>query len=111
MTVGNLIYLTRALDRPDYLPYAEGTILAALPFFRQVPTAMPRMGMALVDYLQTGARAPAAPGGPPDQGGGVLDRSVTPRPSAADQPAERRDWSPTAPNDRTTPDPQPAPGP
>ncbi|OHB77642.1 MAG: hypothetical protein A2W31_14900 [Planctomycetes bacterium RBG_16_64_10] len=55
VSVGNLIYLTRALDRPDYLPYAERTVLAALPFFRQVPTAMPRMGMALADYLETRA--------------------------------------------------------
>jgi uncharacterized protein YyaL (SSP411 family) len=112
VTVGNLLYLTRALNRPDYLPYAEGTILAALPFFRQVPTAMPRMGMALVDYLQTrAARAPAAPGGPPDQGGGGRNRSAAPRPGAEDQPFERRDWSPTVPDGRATADPQSAPGP
>ncbi|MFV2066073.1 MAG: thioredoxin domain-containing protein [Pirellulales bacterium] len=58
VTAANLLYLRSALDRPDYLDYAEKTLRAARPFLTRVPAAMPCMAMALDNYLR-GAPEPS----------------------------------------------------
>jgi uncharacterized protein YyaL (SSP411 family) len=52
VSVDNLIYLTHLFGPSDYLPYAERTIQAADPLLQQMPTSMPRMGMAVANYLR-----------------------------------------------------------
>ena len=62
VSVGNLIYLTHLFGPAYYLPYAEQTIQAADPLLQQRPASMPRMGMAIADYLRLREETETLPG-------------------------------------------------
>jgi uncharacterized protein YyaL (SSP411 family) len=47
VTAGNLVYLGRQLNKPDYLDRAEKTITAFAPLWEQAPAALPRMALAV----------------------------------------------------------------
>ena len=52
VSVDNLLYLTHLFGPSYYLPYAERTLQAADPLLQQMPISMPRMGMAVANYLR-----------------------------------------------------------
>jgi hypothetical protein len=45
MAAGNLLYLARALDRPEYLEKVDGVLRAAAGVMSEFPTAAPRMAL------------------------------------------------------------------
>ncbi|MGE3408812.1 MAG: thioredoxin domain-containing protein [Pirellulales bacterium] len=47
VTAGNLVYLAKALDKPDYLDRARQTVTAFTPLWEQAPAALPRMAVAV----------------------------------------------------------------
>ena len=51
VAVGNLVYLARELERPEYLDRAEQTLRACAPLLEHSPAAMPRMAVSLAAFL------------------------------------------------------------
>jgi uncharacterized protein YyaL (SSP411 family) len=51
-SVSNLLYLAEKLDKPAYVPVAEGTIRAAMPLIQRAPIAAPRMGASIAAWLE-----------------------------------------------------------
>jgi uncharacterized protein YyaL (SSP411 family) len=51
VSVGNLVYLAGALDRPEYLRHAERTLRAFAPLMERMPQGMPRMAVSLAAFL------------------------------------------------------------
>ena len=48
----NLVYLSRALKRPEYLEKAQRTIQSAAVLIENSPAASPRLGLAAVRFLE-----------------------------------------------------------
>jgi len=57
VSAANLIYLSRELDRPEYMERAERTISTFAPLLREVPGGMTQMAVSLAAYLDAGAPA------------------------------------------------------
>ena len=55
VAASNLVYLSKALNKPDYLTRAEKTITSFSSFLSQAPVAMPRMAVALGALLDAKA--------------------------------------------------------
>jgi len=56
VTVGNLVYLAAALEKPEYLDRAEKTLAAFATQFEQTPSGMPRMALSLAKFLDARAK-------------------------------------------------------
>ena len=52
VAAGNLVYLAKALDRPDYLDRAEKTIQSVAPLLERSPTSLPHMARSLRAWLK-----------------------------------------------------------
>jgi uncharacterized protein YyaL (SSP411 family) len=52
VSAGNLIYLARALDKPDYLARARETVRAFSPWLSDLPTGVPRLASSLAALLE-----------------------------------------------------------
>ena len=52
VSAGNLVYLAKALNKPEYLDRAEQTINTFASFLNQSPSAMPRMAQSLAAWLE-----------------------------------------------------------
>jgi uncharacterized protein len=57
VAAANLLYLARALDKPDYVERAEKCIRAAVPILQEHPAAAPQLAVSLAAWLD---RAKAA---------------------------------------------------
>lgn len=52
-SAANLVYLAKALNKPEYRQQAEGAINSVAPTMQQYPLASPQMGAALSEFLRT----------------------------------------------------------
>jgi uncharacterized protein YyaL (SSP411 family) len=53
VAASNLLYLATALDKPAYRQAAEQTLRCAIPILDRSPQLVPRMAVALAEYLET----------------------------------------------------------
>jgi uncharacterized protein YyaL (SSP411 family) len=51
VAAGNLVYLSRALNKPEYIQRAEKTIQTFAGFLSRAPASMPRMAQSLAELL------------------------------------------------------------
>ena len=52
VSAGNLVYLGRKQNKPDYLKKAEQTVHAAGSLLENAPSAVPRLALALAEFLE-----------------------------------------------------------
>jgi uncharacterized protein YyaL (SSP411 family) len=61
VSVTNLLYLAKALDRPEYAERAEAALKSAAPVLEEYPASAPQLAVGVVQWLSRAAKDQPAP--------------------------------------------------
>ena len=71
-SAANLLYLAKALDRPEYISRAEKCIQSAGPVLQEHPAAVVQLAVALAAWLDLSGKSPGK--GAPQRSGNAVER-------------------------------------